>query len=84
LAHNIFVCRYFRYVLIPQKFVIGDPRVFPNWRDSDARDSCIFTIEICWNWSLPHYEDCGWYLECPKDECLSTEKAIRLINDIKK
>jgi hypothetical protein len=83
LTYNIFVCRYFRYVLIPHKCVIGEPRFFPNWRDTGAGDSCMFTTEICLDWSLPHYEDCGWYLDCPKDACPSSEKTIRQINDAK-
>ena len=44
----------------------------------------MFTTEICLDWSLPHYEDCGWYLDCPKDACPASEKTIRQINDEKK
>jgi hypothetical protein len=49
---------------------------FPNWRGTGGRDSCMFTTEICLDWSLLDYEDCGWYLDCPKDRCPSSEKAI--------
>ena len=84
LTHNIFVYRYFLYVLIPHKCVIGEPRFFPNWRDTGARYSCMYTTKICLDWSLLHYEDCGWYLDCPKDAYPSTKKAIRQINDTKK
>ena len=84
LAHNIFMCRYFRYVLIPYKCVIEKPHFFPNWRDSIAKYSCMYTTEISLDWSLPDYEDCGWYLDCPKDVCLSNEKVICQINDTKK
>lgn len=63
---------------------MGEPRFFPNWRDTSTRDSCMFTTEICLDWSLPHYEDCGWYLDCPKDACPASEKTIRQINDEKK
>ena len=44
----------------------------------------MYTTEICLDWSPPHYEDCGWYLDCPDDACPSTEKAIRQVNDAKK
>ena len=44
----------------------------------------MFIIEICLDWSLPHYEDCGWYFDCPKDACSSSEKTIRQINVEKK
>jgi hypothetical protein len=43
----------------------------------------MFTTEICLDWSPPHYEDCGWYLDCPHDACPSNEKAIRQMNDAK-
>ena len=43
----------------------------------------MYTTDICLDWSLPHYEDCGWYLDCPKEACSSIEKAIRQINDAK-
>ena len=43
----------------------------------------MYTTKICLDWSLPHYEDCGWYFDCPKDACPSNEKAIRQINDAK-
>jgi hypothetical protein len=43
----------------------------------------MFTTEICLDWSLPYYKDCGWNLDCPKDACLSSENAIRQINDTK-
>ena len=41
------------------------------------------TTKICLDWSLPHYEDCGWYLNCSQDACTSSEKTIRQINDAK-
>jgi hypothetical protein len=43
----------------------------------------MLTTDIYLNWSFPHYEDCGWYLDCPNDACPSNEKAIRQINDAK-
>ena len=43
----------------------------------------MFTTEICLDWSLLHYEDCGWYLDCAKDVCPLSEKAIHHINDTK-
>ena len=43
----------------------------------------MYTTEICLDWSLPYYEDCGWYLDFPKDAYPSSEKAIRQINDPK-
>ena len=81
LAYNIFVCRYLRYVLVPHKCSIRDHLFFPNWRDTSARDSCMHIIEICLDSLLPHYEDYGWYLDCPNDACPSSMKAIRKMND---
>ena len=43
----------------------------------------MFTAEICLDWSLPHYENCGWYLDCPKDGCPSSEKTTCWINNTK-
>jgi hypothetical protein len=43
----------------------------------------MFTTEICLDWSLPHYEDYDWYIDCPKDACPSSDKVIRQINDAK-
>ena len=43
----------------------------------------MFTTDICLDWSFSHYEDRGWYLDCPKDACPPSEKAIRQINDTK-
>ena len=43
----------------------------------------MYNTEICLDWSLPHYEDCGWYLNCSQDACPSSEKTIRQINDAK-
>ena len=57
---------------------------FSNWRDIGLRDSCMYTTEIDLDWSLPRYEGCGWYLNCPKDACPLNEKAICQINDTKK
>ena len=38
----------------------------------------MFTTKICLDWSLQHYENCGWYFDCPKDACPLSE-----INDAK-
>ena len=43
----------------------------------------MYITEICLDWSLPYYEDCGWYLDCPNEACPSSEKTIRQINDAK-
>ena len=59
------------------KCVTREPTFFPNWRDTGARDLCMYTTQICLDWSLPNHEGCGWYLDCPKDVCPSSEKAIR-------
>ena len=45
LVHNMFVYKYFRYVLNPHKCVTKAPRFFPNWRDIGARDYCMYTTE---------------------------------------
>ena len=66
------------------KCLTREPRFFPNWHDTGARYLCMFTTEICLDWSLPQYEDCGWYLDCSKDVCPPSEKTIRQINDTKK
>ena len=70
--------------MIIHKCVIGEPRFFPNWRDTGAEDSSMVITEICLDWSLPYYEDCGWYMDCHKDAGPSSEKTIRQINDEKK
>lgn len=57
---------------------------FPNWRNTCAKDSCMYTTNIWLDRFSPYYDDCGWYLDCLEDACLSNEKAIRLINDTKK
>ena len=57
---------------------------FSNWRNTSAKDSCMYTTKICLDWLPPHYNDCGWYLDCLENACLSNEKAIRPINDTKK
>ena len=44
----------------------------------------MYVTKICLDRSPPHYEDCGWYLDCPNDACPSTKKAIRQMNDTKK
>ena len=67
---------WFRISALEGNFVF-----FPNWRDIGLKVSCMYTIEICLDWSLPHYEDCGCYLDCLEDACPSNKKAIRQLND---
>ena len=56
--------RYFRYVLLPRKAITKVPAFFPNYLDTDSPDS-MFTPAIKKNWDRIHFQQCGWYLDCP-------------------
>ena len=56
--------RYFRYVLLPRKAISKVPPFFPNYLDIESADS-MFTPAIIKNWDPIHFQQCGWYLDCP-------------------
>jgi hypothetical protein len=56
--------RYFRYVLLPRKAISKVPAFFPNYLDIDNPDS-MFTPAIKKTWDSIHFQQCGWYLDCP-------------------
>ena len=56
--------RYFRYVLLPRKAISKVYVFFPNYLDIDSTDS-MFTPAILKAWDPIHFQQCGWYLDCP-------------------
>ena len=56
--------RYFRYVLLPKKAISKVPPFFPNYLDILSPDS-MFTPAIIKTWDSIHFQQCGWYLDCP-------------------
>jgi hypothetical protein len=56
--------RYFRYVLLPRKAISKVPAFFPNYLDVASPDS-MFTLAIIKTWDPIHFQQCGWYLDCP-------------------
>ena len=56
--------RYFRYVLLPRKAISKVPPFFPNYLDIESPDS-MFTPAILKTWDPIHFQQCGWYLDCP-------------------
>jgi hypothetical protein len=56
--------KYFRYVLLPRKAISKVPVFFPNYLDIESPDS-MFTPAIIKAWNPIHYQQCGWYLDCP-------------------
>jgi len=56
--------RYFRYVLLPKKAISKVPPFFPNYLDIESADS-MFTPAIIKSWDPIHFQQCGWYLDCP-------------------
>jgi hypothetical protein len=56
--------RYFQYVLLPRKVISKVPPFFPNYLDIESPDS-MFTPAIIKIWDPIHFQQCGWYLDCP-------------------
>lgn len=56
--------RYFKYVLLPRKAISKVPPFFPNYLDIGSPDS-MFTPAILKSWDPIHFQQCGWYLDCP-------------------
>ena len=56
--------RYFRYVLLPRRAISKVPIFSPNYLDIESTDS-MFTPAIIKTWDPIHFQQCGWYLDCP-------------------
>ena len=68
--------RYFRYVLLPRKAISKVPVFFPNYLDIDSTDS-MFTPAIIKAWDRIHFQQCGWYLDCPVKKPPPFDIALR-------
>ena len=68
--------RYFRYVLLPRKAISKVPVFFPNYLDIDSTDS-MFTPAIIKAWDPIHFQQCGWYLDCPVKKPPPFDIALR-------
>ena len=68
--------RYFRYVLLPRKAISKVPVFFPNYLDIDSPDS-MFTPAIIRTWDPIHFQQCGWYLDCPLKKPPPFDIALR-------
>jgi hypothetical protein len=56
--------RYLRYILLPKKAISKVSAFFPNYLDIESPDS-TFTFAIIKAWDPIHFQQCGWYLDCP-------------------
>ena len=68
--------RYFRYVLLPRKAISKVPAFFPNYLDIESPDS-MFTPAIIKAWDPIHFQQCGWYLDCPVKKPPPFDIALR-------
>jgi hypothetical protein len=68
--------RYFRYVLLPKKAIYKVPAFFPNYLDIESLDS-MFTPAIIKAWDPIHFQQCGWYLDCPVKKLPVFDIALR-------
>ena len=68
--------RYFRYVLLPRKAISKVPVFFPNYLDIESPDS-MFTPAIIKAWNPIHFQQCGWYLDCPVKKPPPFDIALR-------
>jgi hypothetical protein len=68
--------RYFRYVLLPRKAISKVPAFFPNYLDIQSHDS-MFTPAIIKTWNPVHFQQCGWYLDCPVKKAPPLDIALR-------
>ena len=68
--------RYFRYILLPRKAISKVPPFFPNYLDIDSADS-MFTPAIIKTWDPIHFQQCGWYLDCPLKKPPPFDIALR-------
>jgi hypothetical protein len=68
--------RYFRYVLLPRKAISKVPPFFPNYLDVESGDS-MFTPAIIKTWDSIHFQQCGWYLDCPLKKPPAFDIALR-------
>jgi hypothetical protein len=68
--------RYFRYVLLPRKAISKVPPFFPNYLDIESADS-MFTPAIIKSWDPIHFQQCGWYLDCPLKKPPPFDIALR-------
>ena len=68
--------RYFKYVLLPRKAISKVPAFFPNYLDIESPDS-MFTPAIIKAWDPVHFQQCGWYLDCPLKKPPPFDIALR-------
>jgi hypothetical protein len=68
--------RYFKYILLPRKAISKVPAFFPNYLDVDSPDS-MFTPAIIKSWDPIHFQQCGWYLDCPVKKPPAFDIALR-------
>ena len=68
--------RYFRYVLLLRK-AISKVLVFsPKYLEIGSHDS-MFTPAIIKTWDPIHFQQCGWYLDCPLKKPPPIDIALR-------
>ena len=68
--------RFFRYVLLPRNAISKVPIFPPNYLDIESPNS-MFTPAIIRTWDPIHFQQCGWYLDCPVKKPPPFDIALR-------
>jgi hypothetical protein len=61
---------------LPRKAISKVPPFFPNYLDIESPDS-MFTLAIIKTWDPIHFQQCGWYLDCPLKKAPPFDIALR-------
>ncbi len=57
---------YFHFVLFWRGAISEIPKFLKIWKDPKI-DSTMYMKDMLRNWTFPHLLDCGWYLDCLKE-----------------
>jgi hypothetical protein len=67
---------YFHFVHFQRGAIFEIPRLLEIQRNPKTSNT-MYTKDMFKDWSSPHLLDCGWCLDCPKENTISLEFKIQ-------
>ncbi len=72
--------RYFFHVLLLTRAIEEILHLFHIWSHPKS-DSSMYKKNLLKDWPSFHLQHCGWYLDCPPDSILVSERTLRKMFD---
>src|SRR5437660_884816 len=66
-----------KQVLLPAGAIKRLPPCAHSWCDTSDKDTCIFSAGQKKIYNLDHFQECCWYLDCPKNFVPSAEVELK-------